>query len=179
VRRAHASGLIGLGELSPHSQVYAIDDPVFEEVLALCGELRMPVNLHVTDPISRPYVGRIETPFADFKALARSFPQTTFVLAHWGGMLPLVDSSASGTAYPNIYYDIAASPLLYNSAVWSRALAGFDADRVLFGSDYPLNLYPKLDEVPGLVRFVEEVKTAGAGPGVLGENALRLFAGKW
>src|SRR5690606_12320181 len=118
VRRAHAEGLIGLGELSPHSQVYGVDDPVFAEVLRLAGELQMPVNLHVTDPASRPYVGRIETPLGDFVRLARTFPQTTFILAHWGGMLPLVDPDAL-TLLSNVYYDTAASPLLYDSGVWN------------------------------------------------------------
>ena len=58
VRRAHGEGLIGLGEISPHSQGVAIDDPTLAEVLRLAGELRMPVNLHVTDPDGRAYPGR-------------------------------------------------------------------------------------------------------------------------
>ena len=53
IRRAHDEGLVGLGELSPHSQNYAVADPVFADALALAAELRMPVNLHVTDPTSR------------------------------------------------------------------------------------------------------------------------------
>jgi predicted TIM-barrel fold metal-dependent hydrolase len=175
VRRAHADGLIGLGELSPHSQVFPVDDPVFADVLSLAGELRMPVNLHVTDPCSRPYVGRIETPLVDFGWLARTFPRTTFILAHWGGMLPRVEANASAAELPNVYYDTAASPLLYDAGVWSEALPAFGNDRVLFGSDFPLNLYPKLDEAPGLLRFVTEAIRAGAGPDVMGENAARIF----
>jgi uncharacterized protein len=173
LRRAHEDGLIGLGELSPHSQVFPIDDPVFADVLTLAGELQMPVNLHVTDPASRPYVGRIETPLADFVRLARDFPRTTFILAHWGGMLPLVEPVVS--ALPNLYYDTAASPLLYDAGVWERALPAFGNHRVLFGSDFPLNLYPKLDEVPGLVRLAAEAKRGGADASVLGGNALRLL----
>jgi uncharacterized protein len=173
LRRAHGDGLIGVGELSPHSQRYAIDDPCLHEVLAVAGELRMPVNLHVTDPASRPYVGRIETPLGDFTRLARGFPGTTFILAHWGGMLPLVDRAV--TALPNVFYDTAASPLLYEGDVWSRARAAFPLERVLFGSDFPLNLYPKLDETPGLIRFVDEANAANAGAGVIGLNAAKLL----
>lgn len=175
VRRAHGEGLIGLGELSPHSQSYAADDPVFGDVLELAAELRMPVNLHVTDPASRPYVGRIETPLDDFVRLARAHPRTNFILAHWGGMLPLVNASANAATWPNVYYDTAASPLLYDSAVWSRALPQIAPDRVLFGSDFPLNLYPKLDETPGLVRFVAEARAGGADARVLGGNAATLL----
>jgi uncharacterized protein len=174
VRRANDEGLIGIGELSPHSQVFPIDDPVFTDVLTLAGELQMPVNLHVTDPASRPYVGRIETPLTDFVRLVRGFPRTTFILAHWGGMLPLVEPSGAA-ALPNIYYDTAASPLLYDAGVWHRALPAFGSDRVLFGSDFPLNLYPKLDQVPGLARLAAEAKRGGADASVLGGNALRLL----
>jgi predicted TIM-barrel fold metal-dependent hydrolase len=175
VRRAHADGLIGLGELSPHSQMFPVDDPVFTAVLSLAGELQMPVNLHVTDPASRPYVGRSETPLDDFVRLARAFPATNFILAHWGGMLPLVDKAVNEHTSPNIYYDTAASPLLYNQDVWNRALPAFGADRVLFGSDFPLNLYPKLDEAPGLIRFVGEAKQAEVGAAVFAGNAARLL----
>ena len=173
VRRAQADGLIGLGELSPHSQVYSVDDPVFADVLSLAGELRLPVNLHVTDPASRPYVGRIETPLADFGRLASRFPHTTFILAHWGGMLALVDPSVA--ALPNVYYDTAASPLLYDSEIWRRALPAMGSDHVMFGSDFPLNLYPKLDESPGLSRLVAEARLGGANAAVLAGNAARLF----
>jgi predicted TIM-barrel fold metal-dependent hydrolase len=174
IRRARGEGLIGLGELSPHSQGYGIDDPAFAAEMALAAELGLPVNLHVTDPDSRPFPGRIETPPADFLVLARRFPQTTFVLAHWGGLLPLREPAFA--AAKNIYYDTAASPLLYDPGVWTRATALLGGDRVLFGSDYPLNLYPKLDETPGLDRLVDEARTAGMSAAVMGETAMRVLA---
>lgn len=173
LRRARDEGLIGLGELSPHSQRHSIHDPVFCETLALAGELGLPVNLHVTDPDSRPFPGRVETPAADFQRLARAFPNTTFVLAHWGGLLPLRDAAMA--ALPNVFFDTAASPLLYDNGIWQRALPALHADRVLFGSDFPLNLYPKLEQLPGLVRFVDEARKAGASDAVLGGNAARLL----
>lgn len=175
IRRARDDGLIGLGELSPHSQAYAIDDPVFAEALGLAGQLGLPVNLHVTDPATRPYVGRIETPLADFVRLARAYPQTKFILAHWGGMLPLVEMGADAAALPNVYYDTAASPLLYGPEVWSRVLAKFGWDRVLFGSDFPLNLYPRVDEVPGFAQLVAEAKAGGADERVMSSNAQRVL----
>ena len=175
LHRARDDGLIGLGELSPHAQGYAIDNPVFRAVLERAGELGLPVNLHVTDPASRAYPGRVETPLADFGQLARSFPRTTFILAHWGGMLPLHDPGFSAASIPNVYFDTAASPLLYGAEVWARVLPTIGADRVLFGSDFPLNLYPALAEAPGIGRFVAEALAGGAEAGVLGENAARLL----
>jgi predicted TIM-barrel fold metal-dependent hydrolase len=173
MRRARDEGLIGLGELSPHSQGFAVTDPDFQAVLVCAAELNWPVNLHVTDPASRPFPRRVETPPAAFLWLARQHPQTTFILAHWGGLLPLTNPAFG--ALRNIYYDTAASPLLYGSGVWSRATGALGADRVLFGSDFPLNLYPKLDESPGLVRLVQEARSCGLSDAVLGGNAARLL----
>jgi predicted TIM-barrel fold metal-dependent hydrolase len=173
LRRIRDDGLVGIGELSPHAQAHGVDDPVFCSAMAMAGEFGLPVNLHVTDPQSRPYPGRIETPGDDFVKLAQAFPATTFILAHWGGMLPLHDVRFA--ALKNVYYDSAASPLMYRAEAWPRALAAMGADRVLFGSDFPLNLYPKLDDVPGLVRFVGEAITSGATADVLAGNAARLF----
>ncbi len=178
VRRGREEGLIGLGELSPHSQGIAVEDAVLREVLELAGELHLPVNLHVTDPASRPFPGRVETPLADFARLARELPRTTFILAHWGGMPPAIAAvtpRAAVAALPNVYYDTAASPLLYDAGVWSRALPAFGAERVLFGSDFPLNLYPKLEREPELVRLVAEARQGDADARVLGGNAARLL----
>jgi predicted TIM-barrel fold metal-dependent hydrolase len=173
VARAHGEGLIGLGELSPHSQGYAIDDAAFRAALALAGELRLPVNLHVTDPNSRRYPGWVETPADDFVRLATEFSQTTFVLAHWGGMLPLSDARFRGLA--NVYYDTAASPLMYDNGVWARTVPALGADRVLFGSDFPLNLYPRMAVEAEMAQFVAEAKAGGAGEGILGGNAERIL----
>jgi len=165
---ARDSGLVGFGELSPHSQGYGIDDQVFSAVLKRAGEYGMPVNLHVTDPASRPYPGRVDTPLADFLWMAREFPATNFILAHWGGGLAWAPEAA---ALPNVWFDTAATPLLYGPEVWTKATVG----RVLFGSDYPLVLYPKTDAAPGFVGLLNEARKTGANDAVLGGNAVRLF----
>jgi predicted TIM-barrel fold metal-dependent hydrolase len=173
MHRARDEGLIGIGELSPQSQGYAMDDAVFKEVLTLAGDWKMPVNLHVTDPDGGEYPGRVVTPLPEFVTLARGFPSVNFILAHWGGLLPLRDAGARDL--PNVYYDTAASPLLYEADVWSRFLAGVSPERVLFGSDFPLNLFPKLDAEPAMSRFIDEALQAGAGDAVMHGNATRLL----
>jgi predicted TIM-barrel fold metal-dependent hydrolase len=177
VRRARDEGLAGLGELSPHSQGHGIDDPVFREVLALAAELRLPVNFHVTDPASKNYPGRVETPLADFVRLACEFPHATFILSHLGGLLPLVDSSA--VSLPNLYYDTAAVPLIYAPDVIRRMINAVGVDHVLFGSDYPLILFPREETEPGFARFLAQVSdvklTAPERAALLGGNAGRLL----
>ena len=163
IRRACGEGLAGLGELSPHAQGFPIADRVWGEALELAAQLRLPVTLHVTDPDGRAYPGRIATPLGDFLKIAREFPRTSFILAHWGGLLPLRHPEAA--ALPNLRYDTAASPLLYDAGIWRRfeALAG--RGKVLFGSDFPLNLYPALESEPEIGRLVSEAGSSGLGDG--------------
>lgn len=172
--RARDEGLAGIGELSPHAQGCPLDSPGLAAVLGWAGDEGWPVNLHVTDPAGRPYPGRVETPLGDLTALARRFPRTPFILAHWGGGLPV--AAEGRDPLPNLWYDTAASPLLYDASVWSRIAPAVPPGRLLFGSDHPLELYPS---VPGngLARFLAEARAGGAGAEVLGSNALSLIRG--
>lgn len=168
VRRAKDRGFRGLGELSPHAQNVPLHDPIWRRILTLAGELGLPVNLHVTDPASKPYPARVETPLLDFVALARDFPGTNFILAHWGGGLAWANEIAG---LRNVWFDTAASPLLYAAEVWKKGPVG----RVLFGSDYPLALYPKSGGVPGIAPLVQEARTAGADASIFRTNAATLL----
>jgi len=181
IRRARDAGLRGLGELSPHSQGYAMDDPVFAAALALAAELGMPVNLHATDPNTRRYPGRVETPAEDFRRLAKAHPRTTFFLAHWGGgLLQWEANPAVWRELTNVCYDTAASPLSYDDRVWRAALDIVPPAKVIFGSDYPLILYPRTERAPGWRTLLAEVDGAGLTPeekaAVLGGNIARLLA---
>jgi predicted TIM-barrel fold metal-dependent hydrolase len=181
IRRAVDDGLCGLGELSPHSQGFSVEDETWNATLALAGELRLPVNLHVTEPEGKRYPGKVETPLGDFVRMAKAHPRTTFVLAHWGARLPLhSELGTEALALPNLSYDTAASPLIYSPVVASEMLARFGAERVLFGSDYPLFLYPNAPEQPSSMRaFVDEFRTAqlpdDVRAAVLGGNAARML----
>jgi predicted TIM-barrel fold metal-dependent hydrolase len=165
---AQDAGFIGLGELSPHSQDYGPDNLVFRAVLEEAGKRGLAVNLHVTDPASKPYPGRVETPLADFLALARDFSRTNFILAHWGGSLAW---SAEAVALPNVWFDTAASPLLYGTGVWTKG----PSKRVLFGSDYPLVLYPRAATDHSFTGIVTEANVAGADASIFRDNAAKLL----
>ena len=180
IRRAHDEGLRGLGELSPHSQGYALDDDAFAAALALAGELQMPVNLHVTDPNTRRYPGRVETPLEDFVRLANTHPQVTYILAHWGGGLPSWETNPLVRKdLARVYYDTAASPLSYDDRIWRATLDLVPPEKVIFGSDYPLILYPKTEHEPGWRGFLDEINGAGLTPEerglVLAGNAARVL----
>ncbi|HEY0968602.1 MAG TPA: amidohydrolase family protein [Opitutaceae bacterium] len=168
IRRAQEEGLIGLGELSPHSQHVSADDPSWEAILSLAGELGLPVNLHVTDPVMKPYPGRVVTPLEDFVRWAGRHPRTRFILAHWAGGLEV-------TGLPNVWVDTAAAPLIYRAGAWIRADRDVAMERILFGSDYPLNLYPRTSATADMKTFVNEVRSVGLSPEaqhrILGGNA--------
>ena len=136
--------------------------------MALAGELKLPVNLHVTDPRTKPFPGRIEPPEADIIGLAREFPATTFILAHWGGGLAF---DPENRPLKNLHFDAAASPLMYGADVWRRAVAAVGPERILFGSDNPVRLYPKANAGTGLAAFVQEAKAG------LSQKELKLVLG--
>ncbi len=179
IRRAHDDGLIGLGELSPHSQHIALHDPRWLAVVALAGELGLPVNLHVTDPspTTGNYPGRVETPLDDFVSLAQVFPAVNFVLAHWGGRW----WRQAGIRFPvNVYFDTAASPLLYEQGVFFEGVPACGESRVLWGTDYPLDLYPRagsagMETMRGFLAQAREALPEASAADVLGVNAARLL----
>jgi len=192
IRRAADAGFAGLGELSPHSQNITANDPALHAAFALAGEHNLAVNLHVTESAgeagARNYPGKIATPLADFVAWAQAHPRTRFVLAHWGARLPFdAAQGPAARAAKNIYYDTAASPLTYgarSAALWREmtdaAAGGAGADRILFGTDYPLVLYPKTETEPTMTTLIAEARASGLDARALAlifsENAKRAYA---
>ena len=157
-RRWLDQGFLGIGELLDEVQGYRYTDDAFGTLAELAREYRVPFNLHVTDPKLDDRPGMKATPLDGFVALAQTHPENKFILAHLGGGLPWRE----GPALPeNLYFDTAAVPLIYPPDIYRRALDAVGPDRILFGSDYPLRLHPKLDRRPTLQRLVQEVRGAG------------------
>jgi uncharacterized protein len=179
-RRAHADGLCGLGELSPHSQGVPVEGELWQGLMTLAAELRLPVNLHVTEPESAAYPGRVETPLADFWTMARAWPQVRFILAHWGGRF-WREAGGQGARWPdNVWVDTAATPLLYGdeARVWTHGLAAAGPERVMWGTDYPLVLYPQQHDTATMDGFLKESRAklpASEVCAVLGGTAARVI----
>ena len=70
----------------------------------------------------------------------------------------------------NVYFDTAASPLLYHPQVYSQVSQLVGADKILFGSDYPLMAPTRLLQEIGSADLPEEAKNL-----ILSGNAKRLF----
>jgi predicted TIM-barrel fold metal-dependent hydrolase len=162
LRWAHDHGFCGLGELSPHSQHFQLNNAAWIAALDLAAELNLPVNLHVTEPLSKAYPGRVLTPLSDLVRLARLHPRTTFVLAHWGARLPLDPEHGREIAsLRNVFFDTAASPLLYEAEVFRQMVDAVGADRIIFGSDFPLILFPAEETAPAIASFVAQAQRSG------------------
>ena len=179
LQRALDAGFCGIGELFPQAQEFAYDDPCFARVLQIAAERGLPVNLHVTDPLILTTAAVRPTPLKNFVQLAKDFPTVKLVLAHWGGGLPFYELNPHlREILRNVSYDCAASPLLYDNRVFRQVVDLVGIDRVLYGSDYPLLLYPHEQRVPEFKRFLNDLVTAGLNSEeqekVLGKNFLRL-----
>ena len=174
--RCREEGLTGLGELCPPAQGFGYADAGLAAALELAAEWSWPVNLHVTEPAGRVYPGRVETPLLELLALAERHPAVRFVFAHWGGLLPFFElNRAVAKPLANVWYDTAASPLLYRPEVFPLVVKAIGAGRILFGSDYPLRLYPKAQPEPDFSRFLTEVRSSGLGA----EELAAVLGGNW
>jgi predicted TIM-barrel fold metal-dependent hydrolase len=171
IARCASLGLSGIGELMPEGQGYSPGDlEVLSPVLEAARSLGWPVLLHVCEPVGHEYPGKGRPHLDGVVRLASRFPETTLILAHWGGGLPFYELMPEvRAALANTCYDTAASPLLYDDAIF-RVAAGLAPGRILFGTDYPLL---------GQKRMLERVRSAGLDESelaaVLGGTAARVL----
>jgi hypothetical protein len=75
------------------------------------------------------------------------------------------------TVFQNVYFDTAASPYLYRPEVFPTVVGLVGADKVIFGTDYPLISHQQL---------LAQVEGAGLDPAareaILGGNIARLLS---
>ncbi|HRE82568.1 MAG TPA: amidohydrolase family protein [Opitutaceae bacterium] len=180
-RRALDSGLRGLGELLPQAQGFSFKDESWAALMALAKEYGVATNLHVTDPLAITPGSCVKaTPLEPYIDLVKDFPDNLFIFAHWGGGIPFYELNRRlRPLLKNVYYDTAASPLLYDPKVYAQVCDLIGPERILFGTDYPLLTHPRLTQTPEFVRDLEEARSSGLSKTqlelVLGENARRLF----
>ncbi len=181
LRHALEQGFCGIGELLPQAQGFTLKDESFATLMQIARDYRVPTTLHVTDSLSvAPGAYVIPTPLAGYVELVKDFPDNVVILAHWGGGLPFYELNRTlGSLFRNTYYDTSASALLYHPSVYRRVCDLIGADRILFGSDYPLLTHRRLTREPTFVHDLQDARNAGLTAselkGILGENARRLL----
>lgn len=171
--RCTEAGLKGAGELAFYQS--GIDEESLQRltpVMAICREKDLPVLIHTNEPIGHNYPGKTPNTLIQIYNLITQFPENKIVLAHWGGgifFFNLLKKEVKENM-KNVYFDTAASPFLYDQQIYKLARDITGADKILFGSDFPL-LKPE--------RYFKEIKDAGLGKEdvekILGTNALSLL----
>jgi predicted TIM-barrel fold metal-dependent hydrolase len=175
------AGLCGVGELNPYAQGHSLRHPDFRRLAEACIARNIPLNLHVSEEVGHYYPGKSATPLRDYYWLAGRYPELRLILAHWGGGLFFYELMPSARrVLSNVCYDTAASPLLYPTAdVFAVALRCVRPGKVLYGSDYPLRLFPRRQSKPDFTSFLFEVEAVDIPTAdrraLLGENAARMF----
>jgi predicted TIM-barrel fold metal-dependent hydrolase len=180
IKRSVDRGLCGIGEILPFAQGHQISDDAFLAVVELAISLDIPLCLHGAEPVGPDYVGRAYTPLQDYVWLADQYPDLTLILAHLGGLLPYYELNRSiSKVLRNVYYDTAAVPLLYRSKVYTSIVDAVGSSKIIFGSDYPLLLYPGQTRRPGFRRILAELTGSGLQDSdltmILGANIRRIL----
>ena len=169
------AGLSGVGELAFYMS--GIDESAIRLLEPVMDVLRekgnLPCMIHTNEPIGHPYPGKTPVTLEQINVLGKAFPDNRIILAHWGGGIFFyhVMKKQLKENLKNIWYDTAASPFLYDPAVYDMAVQAGVGDKVLFGSDYPL-LPPS--------RYYGDLDKSGITPeqraAVLGGNAAVFYA---
>jgi len=172
IERCAKAGIKGVGEMRPDIQLFDLgDEMVMNPLVEVLKEYRLALLLHASEPIGHDYPGKgIMVPDMIYPFIT-SFPDLTIVCAHWGGGLPFYALMPEvKKAMGNVYFDSAASPFLYTPQVYQQVIKLVGADKVLFGSDYPLLTQRRLLNEIETLDLAEESKNL-----LLAGNALRLL----
>lgn len=174
VTRCIDGGLSGVGELAFYETGIVCEArDSLAPIMAICKEKDLPVMIHTNEPVGHRYPGKSENTLAQIYDIIKRFPNNKIVLAHWGGGIffyRLLKKEVK-EALKNTWLDTAASPFLYDPAIYRHAIDIVGVEKILFGTDFPLIR-------PG--RYFKELETAGLTRdemnAVCGENAQKLIA---
>lgn len=155
---AHSLGLSGVGELHPGVQHFNAQSNRWNVLADWCVRHNWPVNLHATEAVGHEHPGAVPTPLQDFVRMASGHPELKIILSHWGGGLPFFEQNPRiRQKVKNLRYDCSASPLLYSPSVYRQIIDLVGIEKCIFGSDYPLRLFPKHEARPTVSSLVNEI----------------------
>lgn len=156
-------GLKGV-KIHPDFQGFKIDDYRYLKVYEKCEENNLPVLIHTGDKrydYSNP--NRMKVVLDIFKGLK-------VIGAHFGGWSMWDEASKELCGYDNFYVDCSSSLYALSPEKATEIIRRYGAERVLFGTDYPM--WPAKEEIKrfSLLQLTPEEKKA-----ILSENAVKIF----
>ena len=172
IERCVKGGVKGVGELRPDLQLFDLmDEEIMPPLVELLMKHKLILMTHASEPVGHNYPGK-GTIYPDMLyPFIANFPDLTIVCAHWGGGLPFyVLMPEVKQAMKNVYFDTAASPFLYSPQIYNQVSQLVGADKILFGSDYPLIPQFRFLKEIGSADLTEEEKSL-----ILCGNARRLL----
>ncbi len=163
IRRIKELGLRGI-KIHPDIQKFKIDDYRFLKYYELCEEEGLPVLMHTGDnryDFSNP--NRLIPVLEIFTGL-------TVIGAHFGGWSVWESATKELAGIPNLYVDCSSSMMFTGTETAEKLIRIYGADRVLFGTDFPMwSPERELDTFLSL-RLTDEEKRM-----ILSENAAKVF----
>ena len=119
-------------KLHPDIQRFKIDDYRCLKIYELCEENNLPVLMHTGDnryDFSNP--NRL-------LPVLKIYTGLTIIGAHFGGYSVWDDAAEQLAGVPNLYVDCSSSFFKLSTQEAKQLILKYGADRVLFGSDYPM-----------------------------------------
>jgi len=173
IERCARGGIRGVGELRPDMQLLDLrDKEMMEPLVEVMKRHKLILLTHTSEPVGHDYPGKGNITPDMLYPFITSFPDLTIVCAHWGGGLPFYALMPEvKQAMNSVFLDTAASPLLYSPEIYHQVTQLVGADKILFGSDYPLLAQN---------RIINEIKSSDlpeeAKGQILGGNAQKLLS---
>ncbi|HZU75910.1 MAG TPA: amidohydrolase family protein [Dehalococcoidia bacterium] len=172
LERCTAAGARGVGELRPDSVGLDLDGRDGELLARAAEELGLALLFHASEPAGHRYPGKTGGEIGALYRFIAAHPQARVICAHWGGGLPFYALMPEvRRAFANTWFDTAATTLLYEPAIYRTVIGLVGAERILFGSDFPL-LGPLRQRRALLAAPLDEEERRL----ILGENAARLLS---
>lgn len=172
IRQLAAAGARGIGELRPESSSYNLANSDEADLLTwAAAAFDLPVLVHASEPVGHAYAGKQGLALDALYAFARAQSGVTIIAAHWGGGLPFYALMPEvRDAMEMMYFDTAASHLLYDPMVYRRVIEAVGVDKILWGSDFPLTSQAKALERTRSAGLTDDELAA-----IAGANAVRLL----
>lgn len=119
-------------KLHPDIQAFAIDDRRCLKIYELCEEKKLPILMHTGDcryDYSNPN---------RMLPVLKAYPSITVIGAHLGGWSVWEEAVEAYLDIPNFYVDCSSSFPFLKPEKAREYIKAYGADKVLFGTDYPM-----------------------------------------
>lgn len=171
IERCAKGGMRGIGEIRPDMQLFDLNDEIMLPIIETLRKHQLILLTHASEPVGHLYPGKGAITPEMLYPFITAFPDLTIVCAHWGGGLPFYALMPEvKKAMKNVFFDTAASPYLYRPEIYQQVIQLVGADKILFGSDYPLLAQGRLLKEINSLDLAPETKSL-----ILGSNARKLL----